>query len=192
MGANGMSRSKKVLTADDIKRREKSAERVKALKNEMKISYKTLADRLDLSEATIRNYAHLRSTMDSKAARLFQKLTGTIWPYWTGDTDCKSWDEYDIEQEMILDEALNEYEREQQAKEESCKSLFTLCGFIYSKLSGTAGAEYELNPNATGPHRIKDNTTGITATLNDSELQALIDRLRSTIQLECFIKSKQA
>lgn len=182
-----MSRSKKVLTTDDIKRRKKSAERVKALKNEMNISYKTLAVRLDLSEATIRNYVHLRSTMDGKAARLFQKLTGTIWPYWTGDTDCKSWDEYDIKQEMILDEALNEYEREQQAKEESYKALFTLCGFIYSKLSG---AEYEFNPTATCPHRIKETTTGITAMLNDSELQALIVRLRSTIQLECFIKSK--
>lgn len=185
-----MGRSKKVLTADDIKRREKSAERVKALKIKLNISYKTLADRVGLSEATIRNYVHKRSAMDSRVARLFQNQTGVIWPYWLGETDCTSWEEYQNEQSDIEAAVLSEIEKEEQKKKDHYSALFSLCDFQYSNLEYTP--EYEFNTESPGPHRITDTETGITATLSDSELQTLIDRLRSTIQVECFIKSKQA
>lgn len=60
-----MGRRKKVLTDMERVYRQKSAERVKALKDERHTTYKDLAESIGISEATIRNYAHQRSAMDS-------------------------------------------------------------------------------------------------------------------------------
>ena len=109
--------------------------------------------------------------------------------YLSGQTDCATHEAYQAEQWAIEAAALSEIQIEEEKQIEQYKSFFSICGFRYTKLSGAA---YDFNPESTKPHSITDTTTGITATLDDSELQALIDRLRSTIQLECFIKSKQA
>lgn len=186
-----MKKSAKVFTNEQKIRLKKTAERVKALKDDFLMSYDELAHYLGISESTIRNYAKQRSLMREEVAKIFEKKTNVhIWQYWTGETDCISWEEYRTVQSIDELKALSEIEKEEQKKREQYKSLFSLCGFQYIDLSLIP--EYEFDPEIPGQHRITDTETGITATLSDSELQTLIDRLRSTTQVECFIKSKQA
>ena len=86
-------------------------------------------------------------------------------------------EEYFAEQRKQDIAAFQELIEQENEKIERLNTLFLLSGFHYTK-----------QPNS---HLITDPATGITATLDDSELQGLIDRIRSTIQLECFIKSNR-
>lgn len=186
-----MGRRKKVLTELERVYRQKSAERVKALKDERHSTYKDLAESIGISEATIRNYAHQRSAMDSSVARLFQEYTGIIWPYWIGETDCRTWEEHQIEQFEAASEAYAEMQEEELQRIEQYKALFTVCGFQYENLA--LSPAYEFDPQAAAPHCIiGKNTPALSVKLNDTELNSLVDRLRAAIELECFLKSKQA
>ena len=105
----------------------------------------------------------------------------TFVEYLTGEDDYSTEEEreeYFAEQRKQDMAAFQELIEQEKEKVERINNLFLLSGFHYTK-----------QPSS---HLITDTETGITATLSDSELQAIIDRLRSMIQLECFIKSKQA
>lgn len=105
----------------------------------------------------------------------------TFVEYLTGEEDYSTEEErvkYVAEQQRQDMAAFEEIAEQEKAKIEQYNSLFSISGFEYSKQSGS--------------HLVKDPATGITATLDNSELQALVDRIRTTIQVECLTKSKQA
>lgn len=186
-----MGRRKKVLTDTELEYCRKSANRVKALKNEKHITYKELADSLGIAEATVRNYAHQRSRMSASVARLFQELTGIISPYWTGEADCKAWDEFQMDQFEAACDAYAEIQEAEQLQAERFCALFDICGFRYENLSLIPA--YEFGEQLSGSHRITSKSTpDITADLNDTELKAIITRLSAEIELECFLKAKKA
>ena len=91
----------------------------------------------------------------------------TFVEYLTGEDDYSTEEEreeYFAEQRKQDMAAFQELIEQEKEKVERINNLFLLSGFHYTK-----------QPSS---HLITDTETGITATLSDSELQAIIDRLR--------------
>lgn len=164
------------LTAERLKRM-----RMKTIIDGHRETQKDVAKVIGYKAAT---YARYEKGERGIAYEDLEKLAlhwNTFVEYLTGEEDYSTETErkeYLVEQQNQDIAAFKEIIEKEKAQAERYNSLFSLCGFQYTKASGS--------------HTLFDPTSGIAATLDDSELQALIDRLRSTIQLECFIKSKQA
>lgn len=185
-----MGRKAKILTEFEKECRKKSADRLKALKDEQRITYKTLAENIGVAEATVRNYVHLRSTMNREIAHSFQQYTGIIWQYWIGETDCKTLEEYQIEQFEAASEAYNEIQEDERRRIGLYRAIFDSCGFQYENVSYTPA--YEFNPEAEGSHRITNrDAPKITAVFSDSEINDLFSRLHDMIEFECYKKSNR-
>ena len=160
-----MKNSKKVFTEEEKIRLKKTAERVESLKDDFLMTYEELADYLGISESTLRNYVKQRSLMRENIAKIFEEKTNIhMWQYWTGESDCLSWEQYLLEIDISSIKELTEIEKEKQRIREQRKALFALCGFQYTDLSLIP--EYEFDPHVTGIHRITDNQKNITATLD--------------------------
>lgn len=166
-----------------------TANRIKSLRCSHLESREDIASVLGYVKATIERYENKKRGIASEDLERLAEHWNVPVEYLSGQTDCATHEAYQAEQWAIEAAALSEIQIEEEKQIEQYKSFFSICGFRYTRLSGAA---YDFNPESTKPHSITDTTTGIAATLDDSELQALIDRIRSTIQLECFIKSKQA
>lgn len=183
-----MSRSKKVLTDFDIECRKKAASRVKALTKSENTTYKKLADSLGIAESSVRNYASGRRTMRYDAARLFEAKTGIIYLYWTGETDCKTWSDYQSEQEKAESEGQAAYFADERRQEEQLKTLFSRCGFEYENLSRIPG--FDFSKDAAWPNKLTSiGSPTISACFTDEELESIFSRLHDVVELECFKKS---
>ena len=158
-----------------------TAERLKRMRSIHRETQEAAAKVIGYKKAT---YARYEKGVRGIAYEDLEKLAihwNTFVEYLTGEDDYSTEEEreeYFAEQRKQDIAAFQELIEQEKEKVERINNLFLLSGFHYTK-----------QPSS---HLITDTETGITATLDDLELQALIDRLRSTIQLECFIKSKQA
>lgn len=158
-----------------------TAERLKRMRSIHRETQEEAAKVIGYKKAT---YARYEKGERGIAYEDLEKLAthwNTFVEYLTGEEDYSTEEEREehfAEQRKQDIAAFQELIEQEKEKVERINNLFLLSGFHYTK-----------QPSS---HLITDTETGITTTLSDSELQALIDRLRSTIQLECFIKSKQA
>lgn len=156
-----------------------TAERLKRMRF---IHHETQIDVANVIGYKAATYARYEKGVRGIAYEDLEKLAthwNTFVEYLTGENDYSTEEEredYFEEQRRQDIAAFQELIEQENEKVERLENLFLLSGFHYSKQPVS--------------HLITDTETGITATLSDSELQTLIDRLRSTIQLECFIKSK--
>lgn len=189
-----MGRKKLVLTSFDLEKREKTAARIKALKESRKDTIKSLALFLGVGEATLRNYMHCRSSMDGATAELIAKKTGVIAPFWQGDSDAKTWPGYRAEWESAEREADSQYREEEERRIAELRSFFTRCGFTYTY----AMQDPELFPRYAfgdlqdaGPHVLTSiEHPDLSGSFGEDELDAIISRISETIELEVYKKSK--
>lgn len=189
MGKAG--RKKKESSTSDMARREKVAQRIKALHAESSETYASLAQKIGVAESTLRNYSTGRSRITKSNAELIANYTNTPALYWTGETDCKSFEQYYAEclaLSQIDDVGLKQYSENRAKELYAITSFFSLCGFDYENLEATAE---EFTPHSKGPHKIVCRTNpGISAQFFDAELQEVFDRVKSLVELECYKKEK--
>ena len=158
-----------------------TAERLKRMRSIHRESQNEVGSKIGYKGSTYARYEKGERGIDYEDLKKLAVHWNTFVEYLTGEEDYSTEEEreeYFAEQRKEDIAAFKEVIEREKEMVERFKSLFLLSGFNYTK-----------QPSS---HLITDMETGIKATLDDSELQALVDRLRSTIQLECFIKSKQA
>lgn len=160
-----MGRSKKVLTEYDVKCREKTGDRLEALKKEQRFNTISLAKELNIADSTLRNYIKGRKELDPDVARALESKFGRIALWWSGQTDATTWCEYYCEQQEIESAGADEYAAAVEAEKQKLSTLFYYLGFNYQDLSGSA--EYDFLPllnqslyhGISGQHQITDTRT---------------------------------
>lgn len=181
--------SKIDLTDDVIMQREKTADHVKALIKKENYTVQMLADLVGASPATIRNYTHGRTSMSADIAKLFETKVGYIHPYWTGETDAKTWIEYQAELDRAEAIGAEEYYAAEQKEEELLTALFSRCGYRFENLSNMSG--FDFTPDAKWPNRITAlDDSEMVACFDDKELNGIIEKMHDIIALECFRKNR--
>ena len=176
-----MGQKPKVTAEYKKERLRKTSERIEALKESLNVTYDGLADYLGLSSSsTLRNYARSRSLMRSDIAKIFETRTNIIGPYWMGETDCTTWEQYSLEQ---FEKAVDKHERIQEQEQiiiEKRKVFFSLIGF-----------QYRASDSITMQRITSNSTPSLSARFTDDELKDLFSRIQEVIELEVFKKSKQ-
>ena len=189
-----MGRKKCVLTSFDLEKREKTAARIKALKESRKDTIKSLALFLGVGEATLRNYTHARTSMDRATAELIAQKTGTIAPYWLGESDAKNWGDYRAEQESAASAGLEEYQALQERENIALRSFFLRCGFNYIDASqdpATAPEYFFGHLQNTGPHILTSvDHPALSASFSHDELEAVLSHIREVVELEVYKRIK--
>ncbi len=200
-----MARKRKELTPVELEQRRKSRERIAAYLEEKKISRQGLANKLSISEGTIRNYLHGRSYMTFQIAQLFEFKTGIVHEYWLGLADYKTVNERETEAITMMGnkDAWNAVDETlvKQRKEDTERSiLFSKCGFTYENLNFPPGQLEFANINdpskAVKSYRLTSISMPLlSADFTEAELGEIISRLQGTlhdyIELECYRKEKQ-
>lgn len=159
-----------------------TAERIKKLRHRAGKSQEEFAEEMGCCNYTISRYESAKRGLTEDALEKYAAYFNVPVEYLTGETDCDTFEAYQTELWKIEAEVVSELQAEEEKETEQLNAFFTMCGFRYG---------YN-RPELYGskPHLLTDPKTGIAAELDSTELFALMDRIRSVIQLEAFIKSK--
>ena len=187
------------LTKEKIIIREKSKKRITDFVNECKrskLSLIEIADKIGITEGSLRNYQTGRNYISVPTAELFEKSTGFICEYWLGLAD-EHITVAEREEELAArypDEwNAVEDKSEEIAKERTTIAFFEKCGFKYENLYLHPSA-FEFSGLSDGcacePHRIENIMQKTVCTFTDEELTALFSKISDLIELECFKKQK--
>lgn len=162
-----------------------TAERMISLRYSHKESQEDIGRVIGYGKATIGRYENQkRGIAPEDLKRLAQHWNVPV-DYLTGITDCTTEEAYQMEQFELACENYEKEQEKQLQKINQIRALFSLCGFQYANIPQT--------PRTEVSHVITDSSSGFTVTLNDTELQTLIEHIHFTIQVEgSYIKSKQA
>lgn len=194
-----MARKKKVLSEFELSCRERTAQHLEALKKSMHMTDEQLTVWLGLSDSSIRNYRHKRQTMRRDIAEILTEKAGCIVPYWQGETEAKTAEEYRYELVIECDKAdslaQDEYARAQEKENRQRKELFAACGFKYEDMSRTAA--YDFMGIAEGaqidreqqnrPHTITSvSNPREHYSLSDDDLAQLLKQLKTTVRFFCY------
>lgn len=99
-----------------------------------KLTQKEAAEALGISLATLKRYIICEKTPSKNYAKAMETATGIIYPYWMGETECKTWIEYYAEIEKCEYEGMVEYEQEIAEEVERRRILFSRLGYRYESL----------------------------------------------------------
>ena len=187
------------LTKEKIIIREKSKKRITDFVNECKrskLSLIEIADKIGITEGSLRNYQTGRNYISVPTAELFEKSTGFICEYWLGLAD-EHITVAEREEELAArypDEWNTvEDKSEEIAKERTTIAFFEQCGFRYKNLllhptayefSGLSGDCF------CAPHRIENVKRSAECYFTEEELSDLFSKVHDLIELECFKKQK--
>lgn len=188
-----MARKKIELTPAEVSRREKSKQRVSAFLSESEYPIYRIAQKMGISDSTLRNYKRGTTYISDNIASVFQNHTGIVRDYWTGRTDIRTIEDWKVAQEeerrTIYDDSWNAVDPTAEEKRHTViqnTALFERCGFTYSNLSGTA---YEFLQNADGEHKITSaSDPSLSVSFTDEELERIINRMHELIESECLKK----
>ena len=174
-------------------------ERAAAIKKALNLTFRKLAQKLDLSESTVRNVAE-QGIISPATAAAFANHFGAIPEYWQGLTECRTVAEYEIEKAEA--EGLAEYSKEHRAAQSRTEGAFEFFGFSYSYNSavddylGILEADGKPIPNNVKlPCVLKSkNDPAITADFSTDELRDIIKKITCLLEMECYkkmVKSNQ-
>lgn len=179
-----VGRPEKVISSIEKAKQSKSAARIEKWHKESNKTYAALADAVGISESTLRNYAHCRSFISKANAELIAKYTNSPAQYWMGETDCNTLSAFYEECKYLSEIDERGWDEEHARELFSLTSFFSLCGFEYENLEGTAE---EFNPQSKGFHKITNlRDPSIAAQLSDDDLHNILGRAHDLIELECF------
>ena len=190
-------RKKKELTKEELIIRGKSQKRISDFIEDAQssgLSRPKLANKLGISEGSLRNYQAGRNYISLSTATDFEKLTGVSCQYWLGLIDehitvAEQKEEtamYDPDELNAKDDSIHLLKSEAQ----SLSIFFSKCGFSYENLSLKPTYEFwgVLHPQETFlPHKITSlRDPSIAAQLSDDDLHNILGRAHDLIELECF------
>lgn len=183
------------------------SEHIKQFRNNTKtgkkMSQESAAEALGVSLATLKRYENGETIPSEKRASEMEKCTGIIYPYWMGETECKTWKEFWEEDERRRFAGMEEHEKMIEADREQKRILFSRCGYQYKYLEGAPYDFASLLPDtdkdkesllykACHPHELTDfNIPDKHYYFDQSELEALISNLQDVIAFACFKKEKK-
>lgn len=175
---------------------------IKAYRKSQNWSQEKCAEEWGTSEATIRRYeANIKIApgqkqefhpVSERTAKKIEEKTGIIYPYWMGETECKTWGEEIEWQEWIAEDP-------EIAELEQRRIMFYECGYHYELLHDAAHDFSECSPvpdsdivyQSYHPHQLTSfQEPDKHYYFNQEELDALINQLKDTIAFACFKKER--
>lgn len=165
-----------------------------------KMSQEEAAEALGISVSSLKRFENGSHAPSARAAKVMQSFTGIIYPYWKGETDCKTWEAYKHERIVAAqaDKKDKEYRKTLQEEINRRETLFASCGYRYTYLTSAQVDFAGIDPaneysDATEQHCIASFQNLSQKTyLSTNELEALITELRETIAFTCFKKGRNA
>ena len=171
-----------------------TAKRMKALRESRKEKQAVIARVLNCSIPTVARYEKGKRGVPSDCLARLAQHWGVCIPYLTGETDKLTYLEYLTEIDEAENVGMSVYESERRAEIIKKENFFALCGFKYENLETIGTYEFYglLHPNQPTPHHrvssLSDPT--INAEYTDYELEEIMQRIESLVELECYRKKK--
>lgn len=160
-----------------------------------KLTQQEAADALGISVATLKRYIACETIPSENYAKAMETATGIIYPYWMGETECKTWIEYYTEIEKCESEGMEKYDREIEQRQ----IMFYNCGYRYELLHDAVHDFAECGSDSDStiiyqsyhPHQLTSfQEPDKHYYFNQEELDALINQLKDTIAFACFKKER--
>lgn len=132
-------------------------------------------------------------------AKKIAAKTGIIYPYWMGETECKTWNEYYAEIEQSESQDMADYIKEKSEELEQRRILFNKCGYHYKFLEGaiydfsecSSPSDSTMIYQSYHPHQLTSfEEPDKHYYFNQTELDALISQMKDMIVLACFKKNR--
>lgn len=167
------------------------------------------AEEWGVEEITIRRYeGNAKLTLGQQRtcypvseirAKKIEAKTGIIYPYWMGETECKTWNEYYAEIEKSESQSVDDYIKAKSEELEQRRILFNRCGYHYKFLEGAVYDFAECSTTSDSsmiyqsyhPHQLTSfEEPDKHYYFNQEELNALISQMKDMIVLACFKKER--
>ena len=164
-----------------------TAKRLRELRLEKHLTQEALANAIGYEKVTIARYENeIRGINNEDLKRLADFFDVPI-PYLLGETGCRTWYQYQLEQEDIEADAIAEHQEEEHRKAKYHEAFFAVCGHKYENL-GYTPAEFD----SLGLHRLTSiDHPSISVRLSDSELEDLLSVINDSISFYCFRKMEK-
>ena len=165
-------------------------QRIASLRKGVRMSQGDLADKIDYSREQMGRFERGENIPNDSILEKISALFGTHIAYIKGETDIKDFAKYCQSIEAAEDEAAAKQFERLEAQEQGRKRFFSLCGYSYENLDGTA--EYEFAgigdiPPLLGPYRLTPYVGGDgPAYFGEADLDALIRKIKDLVEFECY------